>query len=97
MICIPSTKAPSAILGTGKKHRRNPIFLAADTRTSTPLTGFTLPSNPSSPIRRESFSFSAANNSKAPKTAAAIGRSKAVPSFFIPAGDRFTVIFFAGS
>ena len=97
MICIPSTRVPSDTFATGKRHRLNPIFFAADTRTSTPLTGLTLPSNPSSPISRASFSFSADNSSNAPKTAAAIGRSKTVPSFRLPAGYRFTVIFFAGS
>ena len=97
MICIPSTKAPSAIFDIGKRHLRKPICFAADTRTNTPLTGFTLPSSPSSPIKRESFNFSADNSSKAPKTAAAMGRSKAVPSFLLPAGDKLTVIFLAGS
>ena len=97
MICIPFMSLPSLSFSPGRIHCLNPPALAASVWTRTPCTGFTLPSSPSSPITRHSPSPPVSKTPKAPNTATAMGRSKAVPPFFTPAGDKFTVIFLAGS
>ena len=92
-ISICPTAIPSAAFSSGRKHRFHPAFQSADTKDRTPRTGLTLPSSPSSPINTE---FSKTFGSVIPyavSTATATGRSKAVPSLRISAGDRLMVIF----
>ena len=56
-----------------------------------------VPSSPSSPRKSVFSNISLYGiNSSDMRTAIAIARSKPVPSFLMSAGERFTVIFFAG-
>ena len=91
MIC------PSLTLGIGRKHRFFPAFPAAATIDRIPETGLILPSSPSSPTRTLVSRIDWSTSPVAARTATAMGRSNPVPSFLISAGDRFTVIFLAGS
>ena len=63
---------------------------------STPLTVFTCPSSPSSPRISMFFILSVGITPMDASIPAAMGRSKAVPSFLISAGKRLIVILFGG-
>ena len=78
-------------------HFKNPRSAAPNMAGRIPRTGCTCPFKPISPTTRMSAVFSFGMISSAAISATVIGRSKADPDFRTPAGERFTVIRFAGS
>ena len=62
-----------------------------------PRNGLSLPFNESSPQRMMLLSASCGSSPVAARIPMAIGKSKPTPSFFMSAGERFTVIFSKGN
>ena len=97
---ISLTSAASSAFSAGTMQRRAPASLAAMTMGSTPFILLTSPLSPSSPaitVSSTTPSLMSPKSSDAIKRAIAIGRSKAVPCFFLSAGEIFTVMRFGGS
>ena len=89
---MPGITAPSLALALGTMHSRMPRAAAARTMGSTPLAFFSSPFSPSSPRNRSPCAAPAGISSMASSIPTAMGRSKAVPSFFLSAGDKLTVM-----
>ena len=90
------TQAASAPQAFGQISRRS-SSAAAIAAGSAPITGISVPSSDNSPSATVSSTSSRGITSIAARSASAIGRSKCEPSLGRSAGDRLTVIFFAGS
>ena len=88
---MPSITAASGAFASGTNKRLRPRLFASSAMDSTPFTGRTAPSSPSSPTTQQSSAL----NGFVPLAAiiaSAIGRSNDGPSFFKSAGARFTVL-----
>ena len=94
---IPSTITASCPFAFGTIIHSIPSSLAANAHESTPGTGRISPFSPTSPMMQTRSVNSTGIISSPHRIPIAIGRSYAVPSFRRSAGDRLTVIFFAGS
>ena len=86
----------SAKLPSGTMARPRPAARTAIRLGSTPGTGRTCPSSPSSPISTASAAASAGTTPAAASTATANARSKPAPRLGRPAGDRARVILRSG-
>ena len=89
---MPGITPPSLAFAPGTMHSRMPSAAAARTIGSTPLAFFSSPFSPSSPRNRSPSAAPAGTSSMASSIPTAMGRSKAVPSFLLSAGDKLTVI-----
>ena len=94
---MPSTITASCPLSFGTIIHSMPSSLAEKAHESTPGTGRISPLRPTSPMIHTRSVSSAGIISRPHRIPTAIARSYAVPSFLKSAGDRLTVIFFAGS
>lgn len=92
----PGTRAASPAVCSGTTTCSYPASAAARTAGSTPRTGRTRPSRPSSPIITTSAIMAGSIRSAAPRTAHATARSKPEPLFGTEAGESPTVSFFCG-
>ena len=98
MISMPLTSPASAALACGRTTRPMPRRCRPMTMGSTPSQGCTRPSSVSSPKNAVlDRSPRHRTDSDASSTPMAIGRSKWLPSFFLFAGVRFTVIRLSGN
>ena len=88
----PGTRLASRMLPTGTTACRMPARAAACTIGSTPRTGRTLPSSPSSPTTTAPSTAPGGTRPSPASTASAMARSKQDPCFGSAAGRRFTVI-----
>ena len=93
---ISFTRFPSRIFSSGITQKRRPSSLARITRGKTPATPWIPPFRLISPTIITPSRRSGSRIPAAASTAAATGRSKPAPSFFISAGAKFTVTFFGG-
>ena len=75
---------------------RHPFLTAVSIMGRIPRTPLISPLSPSSPAIQTPFSLFVSRYPKAPRRAAAMGRSNLVPSLRMSAGERFTVILFGG-
>ncbi len=89
---MPGTRAASAALAWGTATRRNPRPAAAATAGSTPRTGRSWPSRPSSPRNATPSMDAVGTTPAALRMATAIPASKPLPRLGRLAGDRPTVI-----
>jgi len=94
---IPSTTAASIAFSSGKKMPFNPCCTAMIAAGKAPFIGLITPSSDNSPSTRLAAYDSGDINPVAPSIPRAIGRSKALPSFFMSAGARLTVILSEGN
>ena len=85
-----------AMQESSAEQGRSPSSRAKSAYAIEPRTGRTVPSNASSPNNNAPSRRSIGTWPVAHRIAAAIGRSKAVPLFFISAGARFTVTWSLG-
>ena len=90
-VSMPASAASGAA-EAAQKIRVRPWRRAPSAAASTPGTGRTRPSSPSSPIAACPRSASSGTCREAASKASAIGRSKAGPSFRSSAGARLTTI-----
>ena len=90
------TQAASAPQPAGQTSPQS-ASAAASAAGSAPITGMSVPSSESSPSATCAATSSSGSTSIAASSASAIGRSKCEPSFGRSAGERLTVIRFAGS
>jgi len=88
---MPSTMAASKAFSSGTKAAAMPISLALKAAVKTPLTLLMLPSRESSPMKKQFRVDDSLINSSAARIPTAMGKSNAVPSFFMSAGARLTV------
>ena len=94
--CTAPTQAASAPQPAGQISPQS-ASAAASAAGSAPITGMSVPSSESSPSATCAATSSCGSTSMAASSASAIGRSKCEPSFGRSAGERLTVIRFAGS
>jgi hypothetical protein len=97
MTSTPVTSAASSAFSAGTITRRCPDLEAASTAGSTPATGRTRPSSPSSPRCTTPAADAASTSPAAARHATAIARSNAEPCLGSDAGERFTVTRRCGS
>ena len=94
---MPSTIEASFDESTGSIILLIPFFFASTAIGNAPFTCLNLPSRESSPKNTVLLKLFSIIISVAERSPIAIGRSKALPSFFISAGAKLTVIFFVGN
>ena len=94
---MPATNAPSSAFSEGRRIAEKPASFAAITQGNTPGTARTLPSKPSSPRIPYPAVRSSGRNPRAQRIPRAMARSYPVPPFRSSAGERFTVMRFAGT
>ena len=96
MISMPLTRLACETLSAGTKIRLKWDFLACSAILMTPRIGRILPSNESSPAKRESAMSVGKSCRESTKMANAIGKSRLVPFFINSAGARLMVTFLSG-
>ena len=95
-ILILENSRVSERFAEGIMQTRHPFLTAVSIMGRIPRTPLISPLSPSSPAIQTPFSLFVSRYPKAPRRAAAMGRSNLVPSLRMSAGERFTVILFGG-
>ena len=93
---MPSAKDASRAFPEGTIMFLMPFSAAPKARDKMPLISFISPARESSPKKAKSSRVLCGSFLSATKRAKAMARSKPLPSFFMSAGARFTIIFCGG-